>query len=395
MRGNEFLDKMELVNSEYVEAAEKVPYKKKKSWVKWGAIAACLAMIVVAGTMIFNNSNTSPIFIGGIEREYKNISILCGESAIEWPWEYKTLSEQYTSVIIEGKEYTSTGIAIDSSLIGEPIGVYDVEGYDSYTDKKHQMQAEVFENSGISAEHIIAVKLGNEYYTFTYGEYNPPATLGEVLDEYNLANVLEFNRFRTYSGSTENGYFQIDDDAYIWDVLSNCRDATFIQDDTWNGSERDYISFTATSDALGVYKRVFYVSSDGYVRTNIFDYAYTFQIGEEAAGKIISYATENGIKTIDEPYTNTLAGTITEISNGYIWVDDSILCKDASEGLIFKIPMDDLRISRCIDYEKIDIGDVVVVSFTGTIDVEAGYVVSGAYSVDKGTLSDGGVSVPE
>lgn len=30
MRGNEFLDKMELVNSEYVEAAEKVPYKKKK-----------------------------------------------------------------------------------------------------------------------------------------------------------------------------------------------------------------------------------------------------------------------------------------------------------------------------------------------------------------------------
>lgn len=154
-------------------------------------------------------------------------------------------------------------------MIGEPIGVYDVEGYDSYTDKKHQMQAEVFENSGISAEHIIAVKLGNEYYTFTYGEYNPPATLGEVLDEYNLANVLEFNRFRTYSGSTENGYFQIDDDAYIWDVLSNCRDATFIQDDTWNGSERDYISFTATSDALGVYKRVFYVSSDGYVRTNI------------------------------------------------------------------------------------------------------------------------------
>ena len=178
-------------------------------------------------------------------------------------------------------------------------------------------------------------------------------------------------------------------------MLSNCRDATFIQDDTWNGSERDYISFTATSDALGVYKRVFYVSSDGYVRTNIFDYAYTFQIGEEAAGKIISYATENGIETIDEPYTNTLAGTITEISNGYIWVDDSILCKDASEGLIFKIPMDDLRISRCIDYEKIDIGDVVVVSFTGTIDVEAGYVVSGAYSVDKGTLSDGGVSVPE
>lgn len=36
MRGNEFLDKMELVNSEYVEAAEKVPYKKKKKLGQMG-----------------------------------------------------------------------------------------------------------------------------------------------------------------------------------------------------------------------------------------------------------------------------------------------------------------------------------------------------------------------
>lgn len=46
MRGNEFLDKMELVNQEYVEAADKAPKRKKNPWVKWGAAAACFALVI-------------------------------------------------------------------------------------------------------------------------------------------------------------------------------------------------------------------------------------------------------------------------------------------------------------------------------------------------------------
>ena len=36
MRGNEFLDKMELIDPAYVEAADTKPRKKKKTWLKWG-----------------------------------------------------------------------------------------------------------------------------------------------------------------------------------------------------------------------------------------------------------------------------------------------------------------------------------------------------------------------
>ena len=43
MRGNEFLDKMELIDPAYVEAADATPKKKKSVWVKWGAVAACFA----------------------------------------------------------------------------------------------------------------------------------------------------------------------------------------------------------------------------------------------------------------------------------------------------------------------------------------------------------------
>ena len=65
------------------------------------------------------------------------------------------------------------------------------------------------------------------------------------------------------------------------------------------------------------------MTADGYIRTNIFDYAYIFRIGEEAAEDIISYAKKNGVETEAEPYAYTLAGTITDIADGYIYLDDS------------------------------------------------------------------------
>lgn len=48
MRGNEFLDKMELVDAAYVEAAEAPPKRKTNAWVKWGAVAACFCVMIGA-----------------------------------------------------------------------------------------------------------------------------------------------------------------------------------------------------------------------------------------------------------------------------------------------------------------------------------------------------------
>lgn len=53
MRGKEFLDKMGLIDPDYVEAADAKTNKNRFSWMKWGAAAACFAVIVVAATMLF------------------------------------------------------------------------------------------------------------------------------------------------------------------------------------------------------------------------------------------------------------------------------------------------------------------------------------------------------
>lgn len=53
MRGTEFLDKLELVEPAFVEEADAMPHKKKQNRMKWGAAAACLALLVCAGAVFF------------------------------------------------------------------------------------------------------------------------------------------------------------------------------------------------------------------------------------------------------------------------------------------------------------------------------------------------------
>jgi hypothetical protein len=395
MRGNELLDKMELVDPAYVEAANGAPKKKKNIFIQLGAVAACLLTVVVVGILTTGKSNSSQVPFSQLKRNYKDLTVVGSEFGVEWPWEYKTISEQYTRVTLNGKEYSSKGRSVDASLIGDSLGTFPAVGYDIVNEQEHQITTEVYRIAGVSSDHLIAVKLGDEYYVFKNNEYAPSANFGELFDDYSLTQTLSLTTFALYENRTEKGYFTLRDDKYIFDVLSTCRDAEFIKDDNWHVSDKDYIVFSVTSEALGVYKNVFYVTADGYIRTNIFDYAYIFRIGEEAAEDIISYAKKNGVETEAEPYAYTLAGTITDIADGYIYLDDSIMCVDENDGMVFKIPMDDIRISRCIDYAKMGVGDVVLVYYSGNVDVDAGNVVIDAYALSKAYVTDGGIAIPE
>ena len=62
-----------------------------------------------------------------------------------------------------------------------------------------------------------------------------------------------------------------------------------------------------------------------------------------------------------------------------------------------RIPADDLRIRRNLiaTYGTVKVGDIVMVEYTGTIDTENNNTVNGAFSMNKGTLVDGGLAIPE
>ncbi|MBR4209869.1 MAG: hypothetical protein IKQ96_06615 [Lachnospiraceae bacterium] len=420
MKNEKIFEALGDVDVSYLEGAENFRRKRKMPvWGKWAITAACLGLAVfgmsrlgvpaITPTNTPGGTITNPpgetltntpgekqgTLVGNVERPYKNVQLNGQELAIEWPWEYQTLKEQYVTALLAGKEYGSSGMTLDASSVGESLGTAELTGYDGYADQIYTMAAETFAINGILPGHAVAVLLGDEYVTFKDRSWNMPATLGEVLDEYSLAELLPLSRFVEYEGYAEGGSYSLPDDEGIWAVLATCSDAEFVEDDWFNFEGRTSISFTATSAALGAYKKAFRVTADGYLWTNLLEYQYLFYIGEGAAGQIIAYARENAAAAEPETFTNRLAGTLIEIGDSYILVDDGVLCENESDGVIFTVPTEDIRVRRCLEFADVKEGDIVVVSFSGDIDVASGYRVEGAYSVVKGFLEAGDVSVLE
>ena len=376
-----------------------VTYKrtsKKKSFIKWGSIAACFMVMVMAAALIVPMFlGGDPISIGGIDRDYKGV-ISGSEGDIEFPWEYKLTYEKYYTVKYNGNDYRTRARAINESMLGEVLGTCTAQGVDSYTDKTYTETFDVRKINGVSEEKMIAVGMDNEYYVYFNDEVKCPATFGELLDAYNLSETLPLIKFSVNEGYKEKGYYQITDDEYIWQVLSECRNAEFYaENDKWSRGDRNYLSFTATSEELGVYKKVFYITEDGYVSTNVFNYSYVYYIGEDAANKIITHAKSNATEAEREQYEYTIAGTITEIGDGYVLIDDTVLCKDKKDGMVFKVLTDELIIRRYLECTNIKVGDTVAVKFQTEIVLGENNTVSGAISMYKGRVTDSGMAVPE
>lgn len=379
--------------------SDAVTYKrasKKKAFVKWGSIAACFMVMVMAAALIVPMFlGGDPISIGGIDRDYKGV-ISGSEGDIEFPWEYKLTYEKYYTVKYNGNDYRTRARAINESLLGEVLGTCTAQGVDSYTDKTYTETFNVRKINGVSEEKMIAVGMDNDYYVYFNDGVKCPATFGELLDAYNLSETLPLVKFSVNEGYKEKGYYQITDDEYIWQVLSECKNAEFYADnDKWSRGDRNYLSFTATSEELGVYKKVFYITEDGYVSTNVFNYSYVYYIGEDAANKIITHAKNNATEAEREQYEYTIAGTITEIGDGYVLIDDTVLCKNKKDGMVFKVLTDELIIRRYLECTNIKVGDTVAVKFQTEIVLGEDNTVSGAISMYKGKVTDSGMAVPE
>lgn len=74
MRGNELLDKMELVEPAYVEAADQQPRRRKSGWVMWGVAAACVCLVVV-GAMTWSRSEPDSQANSGITVTEEGVTI--------------------------------------------------------------------------------------------------------------------------------------------------------------------------------------------------------------------------------------------------------------------------------------------------------------------------------
>lgn len=77
MNGNEFLDKMSLADPAYVEEADR-PVKKRTTWRRWGAMDACLAVLLGVGFLFFPRS--SPDVPDPVPTELPTLPVSMGPS---------------------------------------------------------------------------------------------------------------------------------------------------------------------------------------------------------------------------------------------------------------------------------------------------------------------------
>lgn len=321
------------------ESQSPLRVKRGVKWgVKWGAAAACFAALAavcaVALAYRFGGARTPgagsrPPIAG--DRSPDPSATHAGtadsekvdELATVWPWEYRTAAEKYTGVEADGIPYSGTGRSVSEDWISEYIGNYTFVGYDHADgDKEYTETFALYALRDIAPGRFVAAKMGDQYYVFRRDADIPPATLGELMREIALPDAIELSRFTRHSGKNANGrhFILTHSDDPIWEILAECGDAPFVQDESWT-PDGTYLSFTVTSEPLGVYKVALYVTADGDLWTNAFAVPYRFRIGADAAGRILQYATEHSGPTEAEPYQHTVTGTVAKITESDIVMD--------------------------------------------------------------------------
>lgn len=401
MKIPKFVHTLGQIDDDLITAAAAPAKGARRPWVKWTVLAAGLAAVIVAGMivlpMLLGGDDDLPVdnipvgevvSFGDLDRHYKDQDAVGQEGAFEWPEEYLTVLEKHRQIIWSFREYQTNTVSVRADHLGDRLG--DYLGY------------EVRAIKGVDPKHAIALKIDGTYYNYrrsVEAYSDQPETLGELFDLYHLSELLELDRFTAYENKFDSkGHYALTDDAYILEVLASCREAKMIEDTELRyDTPEEYLSFTISSDRLGVRKAVLYITKDGYLRTNLFAYAYVYEIGKEAAGKITDYAMENSVEKQPEPYEYRLAGTLVKVEDGYAYIDDSIMCVNPAEGMIFRVSTEDMRIRRCLEYERagVDVGDLVVVTFRGGIAVEDGNLILDARSITEAYLSNGDAYVPE
>ena len=151
MRGNELLDKMELVDPAYVEAADGKP-KKKRPWPKWVALAACLCLIVLGAAFFpMRDRNDAPTMSGGIDYPYNDYGVLdyIGKSLADMQTDAGTLHFNEITNIDAYRKFNTVNRLKNRPFYSTRSTAYDLLTAYPAADEEHDLlDATIFERDG-------------------------------------------------------------------------------------------------------------------------------------------------------------------------------------------------------------------------------------------------------
>ena len=170
------------INENYVKEAHETVKKSRPGWLRWGAMAACLALVVMVATVamptMFNNTDT-PSTVG---TEYKY------ESGY-----FYHIDEGAFSAYVGGK------VIAEEKLSGKIDDVSVTAGWKNAAGEwlsNEKLRGEVYLIDGVSSDIAVALKFLDKGEAVTTAHYyvilNPNADLS-IVEEYVIAPMVPNN----------------------------------------------------------------------------------------------------------------------------------------------------------------------------------------------------------
>lgn len=426
MNTDDIIDALNEVDDTFIQNARepKKRIRRKALWISAGAVAACIGVVLLLPRMLRQTPHNDHIrhdgycdcpgyqitatpAVGANLWNYKAFSLATRDSMIYFDWDCQSIAKQFSDVTYNNTEYSlrnsyhNEDMKVSSSLVGEKLADYTAEVREYETGITHTMDCTLYEIAGVDPARFLAVQYAGEknaddYYVFHQKEFNPPATLGEFITSLNLTETLPLIKFsyNTYDDYysreriSETHGLSLEDSKVVWDMISEYASAGTRTNEE-HGYKDNRITFSATSEALGLYNRSFALVADGYLSTNIDDYGYDYYLGEEAVAEIreyiLAHKTEPPKDRIDSIY-----GVVTEIEEDYLKIDDTILMINPENGLTFTVyAKDNTTVKSYLMSGQLEIGDHIEILHRGispdepTIIRTAFHLVSGRFVFEE------------
>ncbi len=300
MRGNDFLDKMELVDPSYVEAAEKGNdsvacrngdtnavnagrNKRKFAWFRWAGIATCVCLLV---SMAIGRSPLGP---GGDETDPPSQGIMLSEEGVTIPPLKVSLNKNSESDMIgfflyQGRCYVQYGDSFeDPGIIEEHLGhatglIDEWTPQDGYVELAGSVKGDFYRIKGYDPDFLLGMKwptgeiasyICNNGITMKYGY--------ELWEERFHLSESEYTAYYETKDSWFQGRDQVypleETDPIVKTFLRHLNEAEFIpwemgapEPDSKEGSaSRDelYHLYLKKPDGITIHLRMY---ENGYVR---------------------------------------------------------------------------------------------------------------------------------
>lgn len=274
--------------------ARSVPVGRKR----WRLPAACLCAALAAGLLL----RLSQPLDGLWGNPWDEAASSCDGSSYNEisrviPWEELSIAEQYTTLTIEGQEYTTRRTEISQKQLGLPLGEETVTGWDPVTFEEHSTLAKIYTLKDINLACGVAVEFSQEpgrYWVYGALDYHPES-LGELMENMDLERQMTFGILRYEEklplGQTRTVEVECPDNDLIWDLLQQQADAPAITNyDQWilrRGGQDGAMEFSVDLPLFGVENLSMAFTEDGWLTTNLLGHGTAFYLGEARMGEML------------------------------------------------------------------------------------------------------------